>query len=80
MAIISRLAYRIDEIRHPKARACVLWLVGQYAADPNTVKNGVQIVPEGIAQWAPDVLRKTAAIFPDEVGNFVQLSLVMGQV
>ncbi|CAL1715981.1 unnamed protein product [Somion occarium] len=30
MAIISRLAYRIEEIRHPKARACVLWLVAGF--------------------------------------------------
>ncbi|KAH8100165.1 adaptin N terminal region-domain-containing protein [Cristinia sonorae] len=69
MAIISNLAYRIDEIRHPKARACVIWLVGQYAASPVTSENGA--LPhtgrvEGVASWAPDVLRKAAAGFMKE--------------
>ena len=70
LEIISRLARRLDEIRHPKARACVLWLVGQYAASPETAPgtNGVaHIGPEGIAPWAPDVLRKTAKTFGQEV-------------
>lgn len=65
MAIISRLAYRIEEIRHPKARACVLWLVGQYASiDAGTE---AKLGPEGIAEWAPDVLRKAAGFFTKEV-------------
>jgi AP-3 complex subunit beta len=62
LTIVERLAYRMDEIRHSKARACVVWLVGQYAADesPGTVV-------EGVAPWAPDVLRKVAKSFREEV-------------
>jgi AP-3 complex subunit beta len=62
LTIVERLAYRIDEIRHAQARACVVWLVGQYAADdsPNAVV-------EGVVPWAPDVLRKIAKSFRDEV-------------
>ncbi|KAJ3481196.1 hypothetical protein NLI96_g7828 [Meripilus lineatus] len=67
-SIISKLAYRIDDIRHPKARACVLWLVGQHAGtDSLPVENGVQrIGPEGITPWAPDVLRKATITFAKE--------------
>jgi AP-3 complex subunit beta len=65
MSIISRLGYMIDDIRHPKARACAIWLVGQHAAS-NSQWNGVGI--EGIVEWAPDVLRRTAKSFTLEVG------------
>ncbi|KAH9018479.1 adaptin N terminal region-domain-containing protein [Lactarius pseudohatsudake] len=61
LTIVERLAYRIDEIRHAKARACVVWLVGQYAADDSP-----SAVVEGVAPWAPDVLRKVAKSFRDE--------------
>ncbi|KAI0366314.1 hypothetical protein BV20DRAFT_972039 [Pilatotrama ljubarskyi] len=65
--IISRLARRIDDIRHPKARACVVWLVGQYAASSTPTENGrTSTGPEGIAPWAPDVLRKMAKSFTQE--------------
>lgn len=68
LEIISRLARRIDDIRHPKARACVVWLVGQYAASPAPAENGTTSAgPEGIAPWAPDVLRKMAKSFIQEV-------------
>jgi AP-3 complex subunit beta len=61
LTIVERLTYRIDEIRHARARACIVWLVGQYAADesPNAVVDGVK-------PWAPDVLRKIAKSFRDE--------------
>ena len=61
LTIVERLAYRINEIRHPQARACIVWLVGQYAADdsPNAVV-------EGVVPWAPDVFRKIAKSFRDE--------------
>ncbi|KAL5526852.1 APL6 [Sanghuangporus sanghuang] len=67
LRIISDLASRIDEIRHASARACIVWLVGQYAdrgADTvnSTESNGLN----GIALWAPDVLRKIAKTFPIE--------------
>ena len=70
LEIISRLARRLDEIRHPKARACVIWLVGQYAASPATpqdVNGSTHAGPEGVAPWAPDVLRKSAKSFAQEV-------------
>ncbi|KAG2145245.1 adaptin N terminal region-domain-containing protein [Suillus clintonianus] len=62
LSIIAQLARRIDDIRHPHARACVLWLVGQYGSVPGT---GTTV--EGVADWAPDVLRKAAKSFNTEV-------------
>jgi AP-3 complex subunit beta len=62
LTIVERLAYRIDEIRHAQARACVVWLVGQYAADDSP-----SAVVEGVAPWASDVLRKVAKSFREEV-------------
>ncbi|KAJ3811520.1 adaptin N terminal region-domain-containing protein [Lentinula aff. lateritia] len=61
LSIISSLARKIDDIRHPQARACVVWLVGQYCASDQVTR-----APTGIAEWAPDVLRKTAKTFPKE--------------
>ncbi|KAG0708083.1 adaptin N terminal region-domain-containing protein [Suillus ampliporus] len=61
LSIIAQLARRIDDIRHPHARACVLWLVGQYGSAPGT---GTSV--EGVADWAPDVLRKVARSFNTE--------------
>ncbi|KAF8954115.1 adaptin N terminal region-domain-containing protein [Flammula alnicola] len=64
LSIIAHLARRIDDIRHAQARACVLWLVGQYASA--TEEKGSSAAPEGIADWAPDVLRKLAKSFGSE--------------
>jgi AP-3 complex subunit beta len=61
LTIISHLARRIDDIRHAQARACVLWLVGQYSSS-NEPSSG----PEGVVEWAPDVLRKSAKGFSTE--------------
>ena len=41
----------------------MLWLVGQYGA-----VTGVGTTVEGMADWAPDVLRKAARSFKTEVG------------
>jgi AP-3 complex subunit beta len=68
LAIVAGLAQRIDEIRHPQARKCVLWLVGQYSAD--TAAPSVLGAPEGVVSWAPDVLRLTAKSFGQEVVHF----------
>ena len=55
--IVAHLARRIDDIKHPKARACVVWLVGQYAG----------VGEEGkMAEFAPDVLRKVGKTFVEE--------------
>ncbi|KAH9846240.1 adaptin N terminal region-domain-containing protein [Lenzites betulinus] len=76
LEIISRLARRIDDIRHPKARACVVWLVGQYASSPAPAANGsTSAGPEGIAPWSPDVLRKMAKSFMQET-SVVKLQVV----
>ncbi|KAJ3763734.1 adaptin N terminal region-domain-containing protein [Lentinula raphanica] len=61
LKIISSLAHRIDDIRHPQARACVIWLVGQYCAS-DQASSGIA----GVAEWAPDVLRRTAKHFSTE--------------
>lgn len=72
--IIERLAYNVDEVRHPSARACILWLVGQYAGmeSPSHAVLGI----EGIADWAPDTLRRIAKTFTKEVGYYPQTTLV----
>ncbi|KAG6892298.1 hypothetical protein C0992_001022, partial [Termitomyces sp. T32_za158] len=61
LKIIAQLARKIDDIRHAQARACVIWLVGQYAPSGDKGPG-----PEGVADWAPDVLRKTAKTFAQE--------------
>ncbi|KAG1725360.1 adaptin N terminal region-domain-containing protein [Suillus paluster] len=61
LSIIAQLARRIDDVRHPHARACVLWLVGQYSP-----ASGTGTTVEGVADWAPDVLRKAARSFNTE--------------
>ncbi|KAH0833137.1 adaptin N terminal region-domain-containing protein [Lanmaoa asiatica] len=70
LTIISLLARRIDDIKHPQARACVLWLAGQYSAAP-----GISTVIEGVADWAPDVLRKFCKSFNTE-GPLVKLQVL----
>ncbi|KAI0090180.1 adaptin N terminal region-domain-containing protein [Irpex rosettiformis] len=77
LSIISRLAYRIDDVRNPKARACIIWLVGQYAGAGATdqAEAGLQLGPEGIASWGPDVLRKTTKSFMQE-DPFVKLQII----
>ena len=67
LAIISHLARRINHIRHSQARACVLWLVGQFSEVESKRSGSVDVGPEGVAEWAPDVLRKTAKTFSQEV-------------
>jgi len=64
--IVAHLARRVDDIKHPKARACVVWLVGQYAGV------GVDV---GMAGFAPDVLRKLAKTFVGE-SRLVKLQVV----
>ncbi|KAG6820486.1 hypothetical protein H0H93_016548 [Arthromyces matolae] len=71
VTIIAQLARRIDDIRHPQARACVIWLVGQYAASDEKGRG-----PEGIADWAPDVLRKTAKTFSHE-GSLTKAQIII---
>jgi AP-3 complex subunit beta len=56
-AIISHLAHSIEDIRHAQAKACAVWLVGQYSQDASG----------GVVKWAPDVLRKCVRSFVDEV-------------
>ncbi|KAH7928278.1 hypothetical protein BV22DRAFT_1030929 [Leucogyrophana mollusca] len=70
LTIISQLARRIDDIRHPQAKACVLWLVGQYSP---TQEGGTVI--EGIADWGPDLLRKAAKTFNQE-DSLVKLQIL----
>ncbi|KAG8815476.1 AP-3 complex subunit beta [Serendipita sp. 399] len=71
--IVASLAYQFDDVRHPRAKACVLWLVGQYAgANANVKGSGAgdvpsssssqQVVP-GVENWAPDVLRRAVKSF-----------------
>ncbi|KAF9522067.1 adaptin N terminal region-domain-containing protein [Crepidotus variabilis] len=70
LSIISHLARRIDDIKHAQARACVVWLVGQYGASEEK-----GLGPEGLADWAPDVLRKLAKSFAGEA-SLVKLQVI----
>ena len=57
----------IDKVTVPTARASILWLIGEYS--------------DRISKLAPDVLRKMAKTFPDEVcvRNFlIDLSRIKG--
>ena len=47
----------VDKVTVPAARASILWLIGEYS--------------DRISQLAPDVLRKMAKTFPDEVRSTV---------
>lgn len=58
-SFVSTLAYRLDEIKNPEARGCILWLVGQYAATP-------QLHEAGVVDFAPDVLRRAVRVFKQE--------------
>lgn len=64
--IIGRLAYHIEKIHHPDALACALWLIGQYAGEQDASTTEASVV-SGVANWAPDVLRKMAKGFSNEV-------------
>ncbi|KAL0954776.1 hypothetical protein HGRIS_003726 [Hohenbuehelia grisea] len=70
VAIIAQLARKLDDIKHSQARACVIWLVGQYAPSDQTSAG-----PDGMADWAPDVLRKAAKGFIHE-SSIVKLQIV----
>ncbi|KAF9446612.1 hypothetical protein P691DRAFT_761494 [Macrolepiota fuliginosa MF-IS2] len=70
ISIIARLARKVDDITNVQARACIIWLVGQYAASDEPSPG-----PEGIAEWAPDVLRKAAKTFGQEA-TFVKLQVI----
>jgi hypothetical protein len=61
--LVPTLAEQFDDIVPPRARSCVLWLVGQYA--PSTTATAIP----GINDWAADVLRRAVKSFVDEVWN-----------
>ncbi|EAU85554.2 beta-NAP protein [Coprinopsis cinerea okayama7 len=71
LSIVNHLARKFDDIKHAEARACIVWLVGQYAAAGEGGTNGI----DGIVDWAPDVLRKGAKSFASEE-PIVKLQLV----
>lgn len=49
------MARLLDSITVAQARAAILWLLGEHS--------------EKVPKLAPDVLRKMAKTFPEEVGN-----------
>lgn len=63
--LVARLAKQLDNITNASARASVFWLVGQFAADdsPDTTMG---LKWDGIAPWAPDILRKGVKSFTSE--------------
>lgn len=63
--LVAKLARQLDAITNDNARACVFWLVGQYAGEEAETSAGQGW--EGMASWAPDVLRKGIKGFMVEV-------------
>jgi AP-3 complex subunit beta len=63
LSIISNLANKLEGIQHPRARACVIWLVGQYSMSSPA---GHSSDLDGVSTWAPDVLRRMAKSFINE--------------
>jgi len=51
--VIAQLAKMVDRVSIPPARAAILWLLGEYC--------------ERLPHLPPDVLRKMAKTFPEEV-------------
>jgi AP-3 complex subunit beta len=69
--IVASLAQQLDAVRHPRAKACVFWLVGQYAVTNQEEIENVSGLPHGqipgMAIWAPDVLRRAVKSFTQDV-------------
>lgn len=53
--VITQLAKMVERVTVPPARAAILWLLGEHC--------------ERLPHLPPDVLRKMAKTFPDEVRN-----------
>ena len=68
--IIADLAGRLDEIKHASARACIVWLAGQFSSVPPD-RSTIGVI--GVAPWAPDVLRRVAKTFITEVTEILTL-------
>lgn len=62
VTVVSRLAYLIEDIKHPKSRSCAIWMVGQYAHLGTAGAGAI----DGVSEWAPDVLRRTCKSFTRE--------------
>ncbi|CAE6426865.1 unnamed protein product [Rhizoctonia solani] len=77
--VVQTLARRVEDIKHPEARACVVWLVGQYAGLVVGAASRSPFAMEGIAEWAPDVLRIMAKRFTAEpdVSKLATLTLAV---
>lgn len=68
--MVASLASQFDNITHPEARACIIWMVGQYArvVDPKTP------MPESlraVEPWVPDILRKAVKSFEVDVSTLL---------
>jgi AP-3 complex subunit beta len=61
---IERLARMLDKVVEPRARASIVWLIGEYA--------------EKVALFAPDILRKLALSFASEVTEVKLQTLNLG--
>lgn len=58
--IVTQMARLLDSITVAQARAAILWLLGEHS--------------QKVSKLAPDVLRKMAKTFPEEVGyNFISV-------
>ncbi|KAG9014073.1 AP-3 complex subunit beta [Tulasnella sp. JGI-2019a] len=67
--VVSALAFHFDNIRSPQARACLLWMVGQYSRRPESAPALARAMPESLVRvepWAPDILRKAVRTFKEQ--------------
>lgn len=70
--IVASLAQQLDSVKHPRAKACIFWLVGQYASitdETTSGGRGAENKIPGMATWAPDVLRRAVKSFAQDVSG-----------
>lgn len=65
--VVASLASHFDNITHPEARACILWMVGQYARASGQGSTPMPESLQAIEPWVPDILRKAAKSFVSDV-------------
>ncbi|KAG8973912.1 AP-3 complex subunit beta [Tulasnella sp. 425] len=64
--VVASLASHYDNISHPEARACILWMVGQYARASDQRSTPMPESLQAIEPWVPDILRKGVKSFKSD--------------
>lgn len=72
--VVASLASHYDNISHPEARACILWMVGQYARASDQRSTPMPESLQAIEPWVPDILRKGVKSFKLDVRKLLTFS------